>query len=112
MTDASSPRRTDYQASDNESSQNDNTTLVQLAHHRRKNSLPDFQDGFRDDLRAKHPRRAKRAAASSKAAAIELQCLECIGGSAKDAINCETQGCFLWPHAFGRAKSVRFGGER
>jgi hypothetical protein len=57
---------------------------------------------LRDQLRAKLPGKAKKAAGSSKAAAIELHCTECMGGSAKEAKACATTDCFLWKHGFGR----------
>ena len=33
-----------------------------------------------------------------KATAIRLFCIECMGGSTKDAVTCEASTCFLWPH--------------
>ena len=64
-----------------------------------------LQATVRDQLRAKYPRRAERAAQTSKTAAIELFCIECVGGeSSRAAKKCECSGCFLWPHAFGRSK--------
>jgi hypothetical protein len=55
----------------------------------RKNGTPSVQETFRDELRAKYPSRAKRAAGNSKAASIELFCLECVGSS-REAKQCET----------------------
>ncbi len=71
----------------------------------------DAQQAFRDELRAKYPGRAKRALGNGKAASIELFCIECIGGSAHDAKQCESRSCFLWPHGFGRDSGNR-GGTR
>lgn len=71
----------------------------------------DAQETFREELRAKYPGRAKRALGNGKAASIELFCIECIGGAADEAKQCESRGCFLWPHAFGRSSGNQ-GGAR
>lgn len=42
----------------------------------------------------------------SRAAAVKLFCVECMGGSAHEAARCTTRECFLWPHAFGRAQTA------
>lgn len=60
------------------------------------------QKAFRDELRAKHRTRAKAASGRGKVAAIELFCLECVGGSSKEAKACTTKDCFLWKHGFER----------
>ena len=109
MNDANSPRRTDYQASDDRGSQENNNTFNQRSNRESKNGTLTVQETLRDELRAKYPSRAKRAAESSKAAAIALQCAECVGGSSREAKRCELRDCFLWPHAFGRAAN---GGDR
>ncbi len=70
-----------------------------------KNPYSDPQEAFRNELRAKYPGRAKRALGNGKAASIELFCLECIGGSAQEAKQCESRSCFLWPHGFGRSRA-------
>ena len=74
-----------------------------------KNPDLDPQEAFRTELRAKHAARAKQAAGNGKRAAIELFCLECISGSAKEAKQCESTGCFLWRHAFGRGSGNQGG---
>ena len=75
--------------------------------HERKNGTLTLQETFRDDLRAKYPGRAKRAAGNGKAASIELFCIECIGDSSHEAKRCEVRDCFLWGHGFGRRKGGR-----
>lgn len=63
----------------------------------------DPQQGFRDELLSSYPGRAERASSSRKAA-LELFCMECVGGTSVEAGRCQSRGCFLWPHGFGRAK--------
>ena len=53
-------------------------------------------DTFRAELRAKFPERAERAKKSPKLA-IRMFCIECMGGSVRDAKGCETTDCFLHP---------------
>lgn len=60
------------------------------------------QETLRDELRTRLPGKAKKAAGNSKAAAIELHCTECVGGSAHEAARCATTDCFLWRHGFRR----------
>ena len=55
-------------------------------------------DKLRDKIRTKFPGWAKQAGARP---AIRLFCIECMGGSYRDATTCETTDCFLWP--FGLA---------
>lgn len=52
---------------------------------------------FADELRAKHPIAAERAK-TSRATAVKLFCIECCGGSRKDAVDCAVTRCFLWPY--------------
>lgn len=54
------------------------------------------QETARRQLRQKFPVRAQRADKGSKAAMIQLFCLECMGGSTRDALWCETRDCTLW----------------
>jgi hypothetical protein len=51
---------------------------------------------FRDEIREKLPKMAERAS-RSRLAAVRLFCIECMGGSARQARACETTDCFLWP---------------
>lgn len=53
-----------------------------------------MSEGLRAELLAKYPGRAKRALGNSKTARIELHCIECMGGSNIDAVNCECTDCF------------------
>ena len=66
-------------------------------------TFSDPQQPLRDKLRAKHPSRAKRSR-TQKSAAIELFCTECMGGSAREAGQCELTDCFLWPHAYRKQR--------
>lgn len=50
-----------------------------------------------DEIRERLPKAFARYP-KSKATAIKLFCIECMGGSARDAIACTTSRCFLWPH--------------
>lgn len=52
------------------------------------------QEDMRAELRARFPGLAK---ATSPRSQVRLFCIECMGGSAKDARECETRDCFLWP---------------
>lgn len=52
---------------------------------------------FRDELKAKHPKTYERAAAGSRASAIKLMCLECVGGVRADIYSCTDCGCPLYP---------------
>lgn len=63
----------------------------------------DHQKTDRDKIRERFLGLSARAP-TSKAASIRLFCIECCGGSRNDAASCATRECFLWPHAFGRAK--------
>lgn len=56
---------------------------------------------LRGELVEKYPGLAGRAAAS-RAAAVKLFCIECMGGSNRDAKECAERSCFLWPHAYRR----------
>lgn len=58
---------------------------------------------LRDEIRARFPGLAVRAN-QQRLAAIKLHCVECMGGSIRDARSCETRECFLWPVAFNRGK--------
>ena len=53
----------------------------------------------RDILAERWPKKAERAL-KSRSAAVELFCVECFGGDAHDARQCENRACWLWPHAF------------
>lgn len=52
---------------------------------------------LRDELRAKFPGLAKRAADGSRAAAIKLGCFECMGGDTGEARRCQVTDCFMYP---------------
>lgn len=52
-----------------------------------------------NDLRIKKPGKARRADyQNSRAAAIDLKCEDCCGGSLNEAKKCEVYTCFLWPY--------------
>lgn len=59
---------------------------------------------FREVMKAKYPKTCARAAAGSRAAAMKLQCLECVGGSIQDVYDCADRGC--WLHPFRPASRV------
>lgn len=56
---------------------------------------------MRDDIRERYPKMAARAR-SQRSSAIRLFCTECMGGSMREAKDCETTDCFLWPVAWRR----------
>jgi len=58
----------------------------------------------RDRLRVLTPSRAGSAERGSKAAAIKLFCMDCMGGSSKDALACESRDCWLWEHWLERRR--------
>ena len=68
-------------------------------------------DKLRDEIRTKFPNAAAAAATASRRQAIRLFCIECMGGSSKDARECETRDCFLWPYG-PAARFERQGGPK
>lgn len=54
----------------------------------------DIQANGRDELRAQFPGLAKSTAPR---AAAKLFCIECMGGSLREARECGIRDCFLWP---------------
>jgi hypothetical protein len=61
----------------------------------------------RDEIREKLPKWTRLAANGSRQCAIWLQCVECMGGSLRDAKTCEAKTtCFLWPHGLA-AREVK-----
>jgi len=56
------------------------------------------QETVRDELRRKYPKLARLAAGNGRMAAIRLRCMERTSGSRRDALECETEDCFLWRH--------------
>jgi len=63
---------------------------------------------IKDEIAKKYPALAS-ALQRSKAAAIKLACVECMGGSGREARNCTQQDCYLWPHAW-RSRRVAVAG--
>jgi hypothetical protein len=63
------------------------------------------QDKLRAELRNSLPRAAE-AAKRQRGAAIRLFCIECMGGSIRDAAACQEKDCFLWPHAYRAQRGV------
>jgi len=52
---------------------------------------------FRQELAAKSPRVATSAQSGrSRAAALKLMCLECVGGTRAHISDCTDKGCPLW----------------
>lgn len=60
------------------------------------------------ELRLKHPRRGIQADyKNGRTAAIELFCLECMGGQPGLVSNCQSFRCPLWRFRPGSSKLVR-----
>ena len=53
------------------------------------------------ELAAKYPELCA-AAPTSRASAVRLFCIECMGGNRGDAKRCAESACPLWPHAWRR----------
>ncbi len=62
------------------------------------------QRTFRAELAARFPLAAARAE-TSRAVAVRLFCIECTGGSVRDAASCQAKECFLWPHAYRKQRT-------
>jgi hypothetical protein len=63
----------------------------------RHDGLEDLVKSFRDELREKLPRTSEAAASGkSRASAIKLHCIECMGGSVRDVYACNDRGCALY----------------
>lgn len=58
------------------------------------------------EIREKRPSLASRADRGSRAAAIRLFCLECMGGSAHMVRDCDTRECPLWSYRHGAGKEL------
>lgn len=57
------------------------------------------------DMRRKLPGKCRKADhENSRAAAIQLHCVACCGGSRKDAKACDVFDCFLFPFGLAEAK--------
>jgi len=65
--------------------------------------MKDPQQVMRNEILSKFPGLAKSTAPR---AAIKLFCIECMGGSLRDARACESRGCFLWPLWRDRVRSA------
>jgi hypothetical protein len=61
---------------------------------------------MRDELAAKLPKAVERAKTSPKTA-IRLFCVECMGGSVREAKTCANNQCFLWPHRGAQWKASK-----
>lgn len=51
----------------------------------------------RDEMREKLPASVAKYR-SSRLVAIRLFCVECMGGSTRDAATCADRSCWIWPH--------------
>jgi len=60
-----------------------------------------------EEIRAKKPGMAKRAAAGSRQAAIRLFCLECMGGQRQLVSGCGDRLCSLHAFRMGRKMEGR-----
>jgi len=64
-------------------------------------------EGITNELRRKRPSLALAADhGNSRAKAIEMHCISCMGGNANDARSCGSIECALFIHAFGRIRPV------
>ncbi len=50
-----------------------------------------------EQIAQRYPQAQAAAANGSRVAAIRLFCIECHGGEASGARNCQARECFLWP---------------
>jgi len=63
-------------------------------------------EGITNSIRRKRPAMALAADhGNSRAKAIEMHCITCMGGNRNDAANCGSQECALYVHAYGRERS-------
>jgi len=63
----------------------------------------DLQQDLRDEILTKFVGGAEKIK-TSRSFAVKLHCVECVGGSSREAKGCTSSKCFLWPHAFGRGR--------
>lgn len=75
-----------------------------ITHHHRGNV-----DDVRDLVDERYPDLAAKAVRSRKAA-IVAHCIECMGANRKDARECMSVRCRLWPHAFALYRQRAVGG--
>ena len=59
-----------------------------------------------DEVAARFPEMTARATTGSKAAAIKLFCIECMGGERAEAARCESRTCWLWPHTYRQQRGA------
>ena len=59
-----------------------------------------------EEIARKYPSKAARAK-TVPSAAVWVFCLQCMGGSRKDAGECEARECALWPHRPGTSRATR-----
>lgn len=64
-----------------------------------------------DQIRRKRPKMAARAD-TSRAAAIRLHCLECMGDNAAEVRRCSRLACPLHPFRLGRAEPAGAGMDK
>lgn len=64
---------------------------------------------LRDEMRLRLPILTEKATWSRRAA-MQLFCIECMGGSSHDAAGCQERGCWLHPHSF-KAQRGYLGGN-
>lgn len=59
----------------------------------------------RDAMTNRWPVAAARAK-TSRPTAVRLHCVECMGGSVRDAATCTERACWLWPHAYRKQRAA------
>jgi hypothetical protein len=52
---------------------------------------------FREEIKRRYPKTVARAQSGSRAAAMKLQCVECMGGDLGEVYACTDKGCWLFP---------------
>ena len=59
-----------------------------------------------EEIAAKNPVMAKKASEGSRAAAIRMKCLDCVGGNHPSEVSqCHVDTCPLWRFRFGKGKA-------
>jgi len=60
-----------------------------------------------ETLAKRYPAKARLARTGSRSSAVQLFCLQCMGGSLNDVRDCFAQlSCELWPYRVGRFESA------
>lgn len=61
-----------------------------------------------DEIKKKNPAMSEKAENGSRAAAIRLKCLDCVGGNYPSEVRkCPVKDCPLWIYRFGKGKAEK-----